>query len=285
MPAPGFNERPSRFSTFGSVFRDTDVPWHYPWFYVLATVPVGLLVLAAWGLFTSWKQRKAQVWPALILGAILELLILFSTRVAVYDGERLFLPVFPLVAILAGIGFHSLWARAEARRGLRVGLVVLLIGQGVGVVSTFPFGLSYYNLLVGGLPGAERLGLELTYWGDAVDPVLLDELAQRAEDGDTSALAPTLAPSQGLVATSRSLVSREMALADQEAVGTSEWVVIYRRTAYWTPEVRSLVETQPPSARPNPTGGLAFRPLASLREEKMTIELIPPGRVYTILSE
>ncbi len=47
--------------------------------------------------------------------------------------------------------------------------MALVIGQGYGVVTIHPFGLSYYNLLVGGLPGAERLGLELTYWGDAVD--------------------------------------------------------------------------------------------------------------------
>ena len=50
----------------------------------------------------------------------------------------------------------------------------------IGVVATYPFGLSYYNLLVGGLPGAERLGLELTYWSDAVDDVLLDRLARDA---------------------------------------------------------------------------------------------------------
>ncbi|HEU5119093.1 MAG TPA: glycosyltransferase family 39 protein [Isosphaeraceae bacterium] len=242
----GVQRTPIQVQYLGSVFRDTDVPWHYPWLYVLATVPLGLLLLAATGIFTGWKQRKVQVCPALILGAILEFLILFSTRVAVYDGERLFLPVFPLVAILAGMGFQALWTRAEARTAMRVALVVLLMGQCVGVVSTFPFGLSYYNLLVGGLPGAERLGLELTYWGDAVDPILLDELAQRADIGDTSALAPTLAPSQGFVATSRALVSREMALADQEAVDASEWVVIYRRPAYWSSDVRSLVENQPP---------------------------------------
>ena len=48
-------------------------------------------------------------------------------------------------------------------------LVALLVAQGFGVVATYPFGLSYYNVLVGGLPGAERLGLEVTYWSDAVD--------------------------------------------------------------------------------------------------------------------
>jgi hypothetical protein len=164
----------------------------------------------------------------------------------VYDGERLFLPVFPLLAMVSGIGFQGLWDRAGGRGGLRAVLGVFLAAQSIGLVSTFPFGLSYYNLLVGGLPGAERLGLELTYWGDAVDPVLLGELAERAEAGDTSALAPTLAPSQGLVATTRALARKEMALADQEAAGAAEWVVVYRRTAYWRPEVRDLVRSEKP---------------------------------------
>ncbi len=233
---------------FGSVYRDTEVPWHYPWFQTLATIPAGLLLFAMMGLMAGWRQRRTQVWPALILAAILLFLTVFSTRVAVYDGDRLFLPVFPLVAILAGIGFQFLWNGASAGKLRRVILILFLLAQGAGLATTFPFGLSYYNLLVGGLPGAERLGLELTYWGDAVDPVLLDQLASRAREGDSSALAPTLAPSQGLVATSRSLARKQMALADQETADSAEWVVVYRRTAYWTPEVRALVESSAPVA-------------------------------------
>ena len=64
-----------------------------------------------------------------------------------------------------------------------------------------PFGLSYYNALVGGLPGAERLGLELTYWSDAIDNVLLDRLARDGAAGDSAAMAPTLYPGQGKLTT------------------------------------------------------------------------------------
>ena len=31
-----------------------------------------------------------------------------------------------------------------------------------------------------------------------------------------------------------------------DAAGTAEWVVVTRRTAYWRPEVRALVEQAPP---------------------------------------
>ena len=120
----------------------------------------------------------------LLAGSIVFFLILFSTRVPVYDGERLFLHVFPAWAMLIGLGFGWLWdRRAASRRRGRIVIGALLVGQGIGVVATHPFGLSYYNLLVGGLPGAERLGLEVTYWSDAIDNVLLDRLAREARPG------------------------------------------------------------------------------------------------------
>ena len=80
-------------------------------------------------------------------------------------------------------------------------------------MALHPFGLSYYNILVGGLPGAERLGLELTYWSDAVDRVLLDRLAAEIQPGATAALAPTLYPGQGILTTTSRLARRDVVLA------------------------------------------------------------------------
>ena len=84
--------------------------------------------------------------------------------------------------MLIGRGFAAAWDErvGDVRDAAAGRLVAFVLAQGYGVVALHPFGLSYYNLLVGGLPGAERLGLELTYWGDAVDRVLLDRLAGAA---------------------------------------------------------------------------------------------------------
>ena len=121
-------------------------------------------------------------WPATIAA----FLVLFSTNIPVYDGERLFLHVFPAWALLIGLGFGTLWNhyRSQAvRSSFRIVLAGFLVVQGYGLVSMHPFGLSFYNGLVGGLAGAERLGLELTYWNDAVDRVLLDRLRAKARRG------------------------------------------------------------------------------------------------------
>ena len=238
-----------RVQYFGQVWNDRELPWHYPWFYFAVTVPVVLQVLGALGLWRGWRERRADRFPLLLAASILLFLILFSARVPVYDGERLFLLVFPAWALLIGCGFGTLWKKWGGVRLGRVALGGVLLGQAWGLVATHPFGLSYYNLLVGGLPGAERLGLELTYWGDAVDRVLLDELARRVEPGDVAALAPTLYPGQGAHATTGPLVRREVVLQDESAVGRADWVVVSRREAYWSPELRRSLEAADPADR------------------------------------
>jgi hypothetical protein len=221
---------------FGQVFRDRDVPWHYPWFYFAATVPLGFQLLGLVGLARGWRNRRDDPLPLLLAGTIVIFLLIFSTRVPVYDGERLFLNVFPAWALLIGLGFDWLWNHRFSRRSHRTALLIFVLAQGYGVVSLHPFGLSYYNGLVGGLRGAERLGLELTFWNDAVDQTLLDGLAAQAERGAIAALVPSLYPGQGVLTTNRALVRREIVLKDTEEAGRAEWIVLSRRTAYWRPE-------------------------------------------------
>jgi 4-amino-4-deoxy-L-arabinose transferase-like glycosyltransferase len=234
-----------RVQYFGRIYADRQVPWHYPWFYFTATVPVGLHLLGSLGLVRSWQERRGDGFPLLLSGAIGLFLVLFSTNIAVYDGERLFLVAFPLWAIVIGKGFALLWDAAARRAWQRALLASILVGQSYGVIALHPFQLSYYNGLVGGLPGALRLGLELTYWGDAVDAVLLNQLARHARAGDTVALAPTLHHLQAVASLTPELHARSVTLNDESAAAQSDWVVVYRRTAYWKPEVTALVE-QPP---------------------------------------
>jgi hypothetical protein len=124
---------------------------------------------------------------------------------------------------------------------LRYLLLAFLLAQSFGVIAHHPYNLSYYNLLVGGLPGAERLGLELAYWSDSVDRPLLRRLARSADSKTTAALAPTLAPSQVLIATGRALLGRRIFLDDEEKADLDDFLVVYRRSAYWKPEVRRIV--------------------------------------------
>ncbi|MHB1558154.1 MAG: ArnT family glycosyltransferase [Isosphaeraceae bacterium] len=228
---------------FGQIYADRDVPWHYPWFYFVVTVPLGLHALGLVGVVHGWRNRRTEPLPVLLAASILFFLVLFSTRVPVYDGERLFLLVFPAWALLAGLGFHRIDERLS-NVTLRRGLIGLLALQGLGVVLIHPFGLSHYNLLVGGLAGAERLGLEVTYWSDAIDDVLLNRLARDAARDASAAMVPTLYPGQGVLTTgfNRALARRGIVLADQEAATTAEWVVVSRRSSYWPDAWRARMQ-------------------------------------------
>ncbi len=98
---------------FGQVIVDRDVPWHYPWFYFAVTVPVGLHILGAIGTARCWHERRADMLPLYLAATIVVFLVIFSTRLPVYDGERLFLLVFPAWACLIGRGFGWLWYRLK----------------------------------------------------------------------------------------------------------------------------------------------------------------------------
>ncbi len=230
---------------FGQVIADRDVPWHYPWFYFAATVPLGLQLLGCLGFARGWRNRRADAFPLLLAGTIAVFLLIFSTRVPIYDGERLFLHVFPAWALLIGLGFDTLWNHyqtAAVRRRFRIILSAFLLVQAYGTIALHPFGLSFYNGLTGGLSGAERLGLELTYWNDAVDTVLLDRLAREGKPDDQAALVPTLYEQQGLITTNRALAKAEIILRDEQDAMRAEWLVVSRRTAYWRTDVRHRLE-------------------------------------------
>ena len=101
---------------------------------------------------------------------------------AIHDQERLLLPAFLQLAVLAGGGFALLYgslARAldarfrargagfgrSARWLLGAGLAIVLLLPGfLGIIRLHPFELSYYNEVVGGAAGARRLGMETTYY-------------------------------------------------------------------------------------------------------------------------
>ena len=69
-----------------------------------------------------------------------------------------------------------------------------LAGQAWGLVATWPCFLSYYNIAVGGLRGADRLGMELDYWGEAVTRDFLEQVVQTVPDGAHIDVTPVLLP-------------------------------------------------------------------------------------------
>lgn len=180
---------------FGTKYADVAVPWHYSWVMFATTLPVVTLLLGGVGCRPSAKSSdtndSALRW--LLIGNVLFPLILFSLpKVAVYDCERLFLTAFPFWAMLAGIGAASLLNRIASVRIRNVVAAAVLGSLCVNLMLFQPCFLSFYNIVVGRTAGAERLGLETTYWGDSITRSLLNELTRQVPAESTVQVAPVL---------------------------------------------------------------------------------------------
>ncbi len=189
----------------GQVWADKDVPWHYPFVMFVITVPVGLHALGLFGVIgrdQPWRQPRQQL---LIAATLFPLLLFALPSVArVYDGERLFLVSYPIWAVLIGRGamVANNWLSQTAESGWRklfskparrlAAACTFLAFQAVALVLMHPCQLSYYNLLVGGLRGADYLGFERTYWGDSLTRNLLRQVASTVPVGETVAVSPVL---------------------------------------------------------------------------------------------
>ena len=167
-------------------------PWYLAPVMVGITTPVVLLALAATGLFAGEQggggvkvRRRGAIsdWNGLHLLGILTVVGYYMLPLtAIHDQERLLLPAFLQLAVLAGGGFAVIYAwlartlavrlqargtklGGAARSALGMGLAILFLLPGLlGIARLHPFELSYYNEAVGGAAGARRLGMETTYY-------------------------------------------------------------------------------------------------------------------------
>ena len=174
----------------GRVFHFT-VPWHHAVVMTLATLPAATTALA----FVALKSVIRR-------GATRRLAVLCAVQVAFWlalmalpdspnhDGVRLWLPMFPFVAVMAGIGFGVLTGALERRIGgaaRTVGpllLACLFFAPAlIGTVRSAPYYLSYYGELAGGAAGAASWGLEATYWFDAVTAGFREQLDRTLPEG------------------------------------------------------------------------------------------------------
>jgi hypothetical protein len=240
--ASGVNRQAVNVFYAGRVWADRQAPWHYPAVTFVVALPLGLLLLGSLGIWARRRGWSSQPHLALVAGAWLFVLAVFSCPgVPVYDGVRLFLMAFPLWAVWVGVGAKWLVEHPAlprlSRRVRLVGLGLFLVLQAAGLVLYHPCQLSHYSLLVGGLAGAERLGFEVSYWGDAIREPLLERAVAECR-GRPILLAPHLAPWQAdsITLSSPALLDAETQLVGwdpgrPESAAQCRCAVVYHRRA------------------------------------------------------
>lgn len=173
------------------------LPWYNTVVLTAVVVPPAMLVLALIGAgrlaLGRFRDRAGTLW----LGSWVFFLVLRALPNAPgHDGARQFLASFVFLACVAGTGLEGLGAwlsRGVSRRAARGATgAVLAAAVAAGAWSTWryhPLQLSYYNVLIGGLSGAARAGLEPTYYWDAVTPEVRAWLNAHTDPGRTVAFA------------------------------------------------------------------------------------------------
>jgi len=188
------NHYPIYFYYLGRLYEQPFAPWHAPFVMAFVTTPLILIAAAVAGLFglrglrDFFCARPAAAGAAEEGGhALYVLLHAFTTIGTVaflgspkYGGVKLFLPLFPFIALLVAAGVDiavdavlRLVPRLVARRDLvQVALGVLVLAPAAAVtLASHPFELSYYSAGVGGLRGATAIGFERQYY-DVADKEL-----------------------------------------------------------------------------------------------------------------
>jgi len=151
------------------------LPWYNTVLWTLMVTPVGFLVLASVGVIRAVARARCDSMGMLFFAHWAFLMALRGLpHTPGHDGVRQFLPAFGMLALLAGLGAESTCQRLGAWGKSLILFAVLEGALSVGLMMPVP--LSYFSPLVGGLPGATRIGMEPTYYWDSLQPEILDWL-------------------------------------------------------------------------------------------------------------
>jgi hypothetical protein len=136
--------------------------WYFFPVALLVKTPIPFLIFIGLGLF--YLRQRARDWiafaPAIAAAAIL--LVCIPSRINI--GIRHILPIYPLLAILAGVGAAGLWNTARFARAAKASVLLLLMWQAVISWRSQPDFLAYFNEFAGSHPEKILIDSDLD-WG------------------------------------------------------------------------------------------------------------------------
>jgi hypothetical protein len=130
--------------------------------------PLPFLLFAAVGLVSLIRKLFIDKdWRSLASAVCASTILLVCLPSNIDLGIRYILPVYPLLAIVAGVGATRLWSFGRSRVASRTFLALLLLWQIIAGVNAHPDYLPYANELAGSHP--ERIVAESDFdWGQDV---------------------------------------------------------------------------------------------------------------------
>jgi hypothetical protein len=217
------------------------LPWYNTLVWTFLVTPVGFLLLAIVGIIRAIRVRSQAPLGLLIVGHWMLLMGLRAlSHTPGHDGVRLFLPAFGVISMLVGLGTRELLDCFGPLARLVVAPAVL---EGfLSVLLFLPAPLSYFSPLVGGLPGARRLGMEPTYYWDGLSAEARTWLRDHTAPGQNIAFATF--PTSWLYLRRVGELPPRIFPVDP---GQPAWYVFQNRPGAWSRADRKLVEEGHPA--------------------------------------
>lgn len=236
---------------FGRLYNlDFPLPWYNTLVWTAITVSPLCLLFGGLGIVASLRRWRSDRLSLLLVMQWATLMVVRALPQAPpHDAVRLFLPSFAFFAALVGVGAgRALYRdslldsqRIIAQGWAKAAIALMLAAATFDAVRYYPHGLSYYSRLVGGLRGATFLGMEPTYYWDALDRETLAWL--NAHTGPNENLLIATYPHSNLRLLWRwGLLNRP---ADAEA--PPRWYVLQRRPSSHRAADRWLIEHEQPA--------------------------------------
>jgi 4-amino-4-deoxy-L-arabinose transferase-like glycosyltransferase len=217
------------------------LPWYNTLLWTVLVTPIGFLLFGGIGFWSALRYWRTEPFGPLVAGHWAFLMILRALPAAPgHDGVRLFLPAFGVLALLGGVGVK--WLVERGWPWAKPAVALALLEGAISVAVMMPVPLSYFSPLVGGLPGATSLGMEPTYYWDALSSDARHFLAAHTPPGRTIGFRTF--PTSWLYLRDIGELPKQLAGIDR---GSPLWVVLQNRPGAFSNDDRVLAEQGRPA--------------------------------------
>lgn len=160
------------------------LPWYNTVVWLFIASPILYLCLSLVGAIGTMRRWRAESAACLfVMSAAFLFLLRALPHTPGHDGTRQLAVGFGSLAPLCGAGAALLMRRNRRAGRLLVCSTALELSASVALLMPVP--LSYFSPIVGGLPGAAAIGMEPTYYWDALTPAALQRIDARVPAGST----------------------------------------------------------------------------------------------------